>query len=165
MTSGADTNERAAIAPALTAEEWGKYEGGRYWDICRELVPDPDDWRDPTRGREVRAHALAALCLYDRPFGFTRLDVARLRGLAASYRRVVIGGPWPQVKRAREAYSELSAQLTDLANRIEALLPPPTITVIGEIVTDPSMPPDEVHAYQDGRHVATIQLTDKPLPP
>ena len=50
-------------------------------------------------------HALAALCLHSRPFGFTLYDVRLLRH-AADY--------------AKPAHPELR----DLADRIEALLPP-----------------------------------------
>lgn len=50
-------------------------------------------------------HALAALCLHEQPFGFTRDDVAMIRGEAAD--RGVHGAEW-----------------SNLADRIEALLPP-----------------------------------------
>lgn len=55
-----------------------------------------------------RAHGLAASCLYGQPFGFTRYDVMVLRGVSC------LDGP----------FRTCHAELNDLADRIEALLPP-----------------------------------------
>jgi hypothetical protein len=115
--------------PALTAEEWWKKYGSTYGeDVMSEM------WRDrrvefigtvgrvwagieerdgKMWGREFgsagtldpfKLRAVAALCLHDQPFGFTREDVARLRFEA-------------QYEVSHEWY-------TSLADRIEALLPP-----------------------------------------
>lgn len=102
------------IAPALTPEEWRKLavsRGGFYADLS-------GDWQNgiPTDTLFVGSpesavavsprHALAALALHGQPFGFTREDVANLR--------------WVACQRMPRA-----AALNQIADRIEALLPPP----------------------------------------
>lgn len=91
-----------AIKPALTADQWaGKgiaIDGEPGWHNTHgeESVPSGD------------RHAVAALCLYGQPFGLTREDVKTLR----TFRRQML------------ATSEEWARVKDLADRIEALLPP-----------------------------------------
>ena len=62
------------IEPALTPEEWKRIQGGEDehgWptlDPRATTVFDGEDW-------SPSLHALAARCLYNQPFGFTREDV------------------------------------------------------------------------------------------
>lgn len=98
------------MKPALTAEEWrdefynrqqaAKWGSGTGPRIHRTLAPGAD-----------LAHQDAALALYGKPFGFTRADVARLRQSA---------------NRIRDEWGDSVTDLKDLADRIEALLPPET---------------------------------------
>ena len=118
-----------SIKPALTAEEWAK------------ATADYDSLYEPFTGLSVQAyndgslgvwgsyeggaqppaarHALAALALHGQPWGFTREDAAHLRALADAIDRAAT---------AQELFILLQASdpepLRDLADRIEALLPP-----------------------------------------
>jgi len=85
-----------SVQPALTAKEWVAFL--------------PRDARRSAMGADDPAerHALAARALYGQPFGFTREDVWVLRGAALKER----------------PYMTRYAELNDLADRIEALLPP-----------------------------------------
>jgi len=79
------------MKPALTREEWKEFvregwvkigvdltvetsahERSGFW-ICHSF----GECAEPSKGKE--RHALAALCLYDQPFGFTREHVRALR--------------------------------------------------------------------------------------
>ena len=93
------------IEPALTAEEWAHV--APLPAVGVELV-----WPDAVGRAErvVGAHAAAALALYGQPFGFTREDVALLRGER-------FGG-------FNEDRVELWEAMDNLAARIAALLPP-----------------------------------------
>jgi len=82
------------IEPALTAEEWDFERGKRFF----EILQNKPEW----------CHKEAAMYLYDQPFGFTRDDVEELRWLSESHEF--------------SARSEL--WINNLADRIEALLPP-----------------------------------------
>lgn len=90
------------IKPALTPEEWNTKEL-----LIAELHEDGvllvGDYGAPRSVDGQERHALAALALYGQPFGFTRDDIALLRAYAH-------GG------------SDMRFQ--DLADRVEALLPP-----------------------------------------
>jgi hypothetical protein len=112
------------MKPALTPEEWRKEYLNRYdegsdsgcypdgskaergWTVMRGAgqvfvgVADKDAPCMVGLGPTVN-HAMAALCLHDQPFGFTREDVWELRYLQFHHK-----------------------ELQDLADRIEALLPP-----------------------------------------
>jgi len=59
------------------------------------------------------AHTLAAMCLHGQPFGFTRDDVRTLRTMAVTDHEGFARDDSPD------------AFLASLADRIEALLPPP----------------------------------------
>jgi hypothetical protein len=110
--------------PALTPEEWaelcadwysvnrGPYlgwpvaDGARRLEIEEDKVEvhlDPDEY---TAIPQWGLHAVAALCLHGQPFGFTWDDVAMLR------------------EEGSVGYPETGRKLRDLADRIEALLPP-----------------------------------------
>jgi hypothetical protein len=86
------------IKPALSAEEWGDELKGREADgVAHWPLVD------------YSRHALAALCLYGHPFGFTRAD---LEALADVLRQPLARGT--------------AAPLVGLSHRIAALLPPET---------------------------------------
>ena len=106
------------LKAALTKEEWAAKE-----------TPGNGDWQDKRDGAVARLeydptnlyvwvesgfrvalgshHAVAALCLHEQPFGFTRADVEALRLIVLRYSNV------PD-----------HPLLASLASRIEALLPP-----------------------------------------
>ena len=86
------------IKPALTEKEWAAL--------------DPDWFQNGKFGGDNyltydQRHAMAAKCLQYMPFGFTREDVESLRTLAGN-----------------DAWWIDDQELSDLADRIEALLPP-----------------------------------------
>ena len=84
---------------AMTAEQWGFV-----------IPPDKDGiWGSGYLTVENK-HRMAATCLHDQPFGFTREDVATLRDVAAD--------------TLYETSDDERDDLRDLADRIEALLPP-----------------------------------------
>ena len=96
------------IKPALTAEEWVKalfqssQEGALAITVgMREDLAAPGT----PECRAAYHHALAALCLKDKPFGFTREDVEILRA-------------------GVDSVPALDHVQGSLADRIEALLPP-----------------------------------------
>lgn len=98
-----ECGEPEPIQPALSAEEWTEALDSYGGDISVPPYP-PDEkvefYNSPRR--------LAAICLFGQPFGFTRYDVAMLRRTADHYDESGAVGNWHR----------------DLANRIEALLPP-----------------------------------------
>ena len=121
---------------ALTAGEWSEMR--RYGHLSRQCFDSPWDDDEAKHGvSEISAsadslhltshqhgryatfdapgdrHALAALCLHEQLFGFTRGDVVSLRETAGFYTMVADGAPG-----VRNSWAD------DLADRIEALLPP-----------------------------------------
>lgn len=130
------TNE---VGPALTPEEWEKREAvrgqQRYWldtpyggtlgvGILSEDAEDNETVTAP-EGR----HLVAALCLYQQPFGFTHEDVRLLEqfaALAENAARWTEGGDVVSAQDTIIAAQQRSdaASLTRLASRIAALLPP-----------------------------------------
>ncbi len=130
------------VKPALTPEEWARTEKQEDRTVIVHMKPalTPDEWAggetawpivalQTTKDGPVRVwdgiteaesesvevpdkyrHALAALCLHDQLFGFTREDVEWLRLMVLDMKDL----------RA-PANARKSA---DLADRIEALLPP-----------------------------------------
>jgi hypothetical protein len=82
------------VEAALSAEEWA--------ELARGDIVLRDGW--PESGRP---HALAARCLHDQPFGFTRKDLEALEYRGIGY---------------DEGHDQ--AALDSLYARIEALLPP-----------------------------------------
>lgn len=95
------------IQPALTAEEWrcGFAERPNRTVELGVLVTDHTDYTISVQD-ERTLHALAALCLYGQPFGFTREDLKALM--------------WA----IDDSGDLLAAKLRSLADRIAALLPP-----------------------------------------
>jgi len=104
----------SSIKPALTAEEWEQIpqdtraEGDRFWENA---------W-----GEQCERHETAARALYGQPFGFTREDVEKLRGVAWVHDQVAAIAPGSGVEDCG-----LRDWAISLADRIEALLPPDKI--------------------------------------
>ena len=126
----------SGLKPALTPEEWASREftdeNNHMWDETD--VTKSSDGMVALRGRDdyyspgftaylERTHALAALCLHEQPFGFTRKDVRFLDDLSPHELGCALDGDRPcdcdAVTHQRH--------ITDLANRIDALLPPESI--------------------------------------
>jgi hypothetical protein len=104
------------LEPALSAEQWARGgvigNGFRSWAVNEGCIAfegisgrPPNELPYLVDTREC--HALAALCLHGRPFGFTHEDVRELRE-ALEMNHAGILGP----------------RTASLADRIEALLPP-----------------------------------------
>ena len=113
------------IKPALTAEEWVRFQQPDTTDLLGDAT---DRWSEIEESQANQAvymlegglgyrpgavHGVAARLLDKQPFGFTREDVELVRGLA---------GEWLDDHHPRDHDDE--AGITDLADRIEALLPP-----------------------------------------
>lgn len=101
-----------ATAPALSVEEWIQFgadmhvlqrlaAGGRPWGFQRRLTP------------QQKLHAVAAMALYEQPFGFTRDDLRLLRS-----------DPQAHAGHGLMGESDRAYRLENLAQRIAALLPP-----------------------------------------
>ena len=112
--------------PALSAEEWKASAVFRenlefFWHVRGvELRIDDDERVDcgPTVRGDGPRHALAALCLYQQPFGFTAEDVEALNEAVAELLQPGnLAPPLPWQVRSAKA-------LRSLASRIAALLPP-----------------------------------------
>ena len=128
-----------SIKPALTAEEWAHLEmagegakrrsGDRTDTLFAYVLREPSEYIEGSVGDLMIAwngdcslpaspsarHALAALCLHGQTYGFTREDVALLRGL----------GLYAEPRALDIVFGEAAAtRIASLADRIEALLPP-----------------------------------------
>ena len=91
------------MKPALTAEQW-----------VGVIPPDKDGiWGSGYLVVEEKHH-MAAVCLHEQSFGFTREDVELLRETL----------PADVLHLGYQYEEEPQAYLLDLADRIEALLPP-----------------------------------------
>jgi len=100
------------MKPALTKEEWEEKETHRQDGYAGARLVEKEDescvetgyrdfyYGDAYVGQE--RHGLAALCLHNQPFGFTREDVKLLRAFA----------------------NLCTSDFRNLADRISALLPP-----------------------------------------
>lgn len=118
------------IEPALTPEEWANQPEPMLnrdgdWAYAPEGVAGVIVGTDAVGhglvvGSRAR-HGLAALCLHDQPFGFTREDVEIVRWAADEAEWSARRGPG---QTQEEAEAEARARYEDLADRIEALLPP-----------------------------------------
>lgn len=112
----------SAVKPALTEQEWASttVERGHIliesYGECLDIESDDQDspgaFGIGTSDTEAR-HALAALCLHGQPFGFTREDVVRLRSNATAF-----------AGNGHRGLDQAARHFTNLADRIEALLPP-----------------------------------------
>ena len=106
----ATANAKAGtVKPALTPEEWAQSRQSQAGEhnkapmihgqfLVFSGMPEPIN----------RLHAMAALCLHEQPFGFTREDVDGLR--------IMMDREGPRI--------HLYGSVASLADRIEALLPP-----------------------------------------
>jgi len=102
------------IKPALTPEEWASVfddEGCPVFMLPHNYEPD-NDVKVRLCGRSRLP--VAAACLHEQPFGFTREDVELLHN--------VVSAVWASM--LSDAASEESVKLNSIADRIEALLPP-----------------------------------------
>jgi hypothetical protein len=113
------------IGPALTPEEWAdtafrKPGPGGYLCIASGSFVVFECY-DPPMLEGQKRHALAALCLYQQPFGFTHEDIALLRKLNEA-------NDYAQGDRFGvldvEITPDETARLQSLASRIASLLPP-----------------------------------------
>jgi hypothetical protein len=97
------------VRRALTPEDW-----------ARVLASSSQAWEHIWGHPDDEPHRMAALCLHGQPFGFTREDVKTIRWLV---RRVAEVLPEDGMT---DIVPHLQAQIDgrDIANRIEALLPP-----------------------------------------
>lgn len=106
------------VKAALTASEWEDCE--TVWPVVALSTTrggdltvwdgDTDDDSMHVRVPDEYRHALAALALYQQPFGFTREDVDRLRAFA--------------IRDSRTHGPHETHWAWHLADRIAALLPP-----------------------------------------
>lgn len=106
----------SVVTPALTVEEWRWSK-----DAAVTLIVEHPNSHE-TMGR----HAAAALCLHDQPFGFTREDVALVRGAASllpEILKITRHLPTEAMAMLPQAVRDTDT-LTSLADRIEALLSP-----------------------------------------
>lgn len=109
------------IQPALTADEWSNVVvyrgnathpinfGAHCYDGIHSIPCDPE--------LAGERHKLAALCLYQQPFGFTQQDVELIRSASVVAHCDDIGFDEEELDRL---------QRESLAARIAALLPPPS---------------------------------------
>ena len=98
------------VKPALTAEEWADppyMNDGKPWWFCEDTFYE---------GEIENPHAVAAVCLHEQSFGFTRKDVRVLRMNAEEADRT---SPVMDVSPPIRGGDHLRS----LADRIEALLP------------------------------------------
>ena len=116
--------------PALTPDEWQ--------DAIDRCTPRPDkpvdlsvawNWIDvKCKGNDP--HALAALCLYQQPFGFTQEDVKFITAFVATVmplaRRAqhIVGASAEANAEHEAAVQEIERFFASLSSRIAALLPP-----------------------------------------
>ncbi len=134
-------SDTLSVPPAMTAEEWsaayiGKdvdiYQKSRGLDGSRRLeVIVRGHPLGGSMGDQRDLHALAALCLYQQPFGFSREDVALLNHYAAWETTAAnwcpdgyVFGTMDEINRQDRLAK--ANKLTELASRISSLLPPET---------------------------------------
>ena len=100
-----------AYWPAMSAEEWARLDQGELYVSPHPMGGERAFWFRFDSGcasEELQdPHGVAALCLHGQPFGFTRGDVLLCRG-----------------NLEHPDSHEIWTKLADLADRIEALLPP-----------------------------------------
>lgn len=121
------------VKPALTAEEWAEkcFEENEEWtSFAARRREDGSIYVMCGYERDAetnRPHALAALALYNQPFGFTREDVEFLRELARTTRKTLIGSGAASSGALLSAMALIDREadfIDSLASRISALLPP-----------------------------------------
>ncbi len=121
--------------PALSPEEWAAFAKKGHCDrldyFDAPILAGGSSWVIDGYYDEQQRHALAALCLYQQPFGFTAEDVSLLRNTAAIFRKSAIesaaGAVAPDDEAAALAQAfirSLGEPYESLASRIASLLPP-----------------------------------------
>lgn len=127
------------LSPALTKEAWSALRARLVVEWPHGYTLYVDDTWDVVAGnsgvalpgiRDGYRHALAALCLYGQPFGFTQEDVEMLRAKASEERQIAAWCPDGYSKGIVDLVGDQShrsnaAALEALADRIQSLLPPP----------------------------------------
>ena len=100
------------LRPALSEEEWIQYAGDL--SITAEWAADKRPYGPDRRYTiERKRHAVAAIALYDQPFGFTHEDAMIVGNQAHFYEH-----------RGFVGDAEIGAKLRLLEAKITALLPP-----------------------------------------
>ena len=108
------------LRPALSEEEWIQYAGDL--SITAEWAADKRPYGPDRRYTiERKRHAVAAMALYDQPFGFTHEEEAMLETQAKFYEH-----------RGFVGDAEIGAKLRLLQAKIAALLPPPAAEEVME---------------------------------
>lgn len=110
--------------PALSPEEWKAFEVDD-GDARYDATYSHRLFIKPHGGNSFEArerHGLAALCLYQQPFGFTHEDVKAIRGERIMTQATIqaCGGP----ERSRPELLAQLKRLESLELRISFLLPP-----------------------------------------
>lgn len=109
-------SDESQIQPALTPEEWVVWL--RHYDPASRIISGHTE-----DGGDLSQHALAALCLYSTPGGFTWEDVDDCRERAEDLRTQAKDTPSKSHDVQHGLF--LAAQRWDRrADRIAALLPP-----------------------------------------
>ena len=112
--------------PALSASEWRECIaalGGEYHRSPMIAAVANVALRADSPPQVARPQALAALCLYGQPFGFTHEDVETLRNVRSVFSWHDYGEEDGVVEDWDE---EALTRIASIANRIAALLPPDT---------------------------------------
>ena len=105
------------MKPALSWDEWERGMGDVLNGYASEDLGVIDIRADlGHHSLQGGIHKLAAFCLEGQPFGFTREDVEMLREEAGT---IALDSGMD-----RDAWAIAAKNLTNLADRIEALLPP-----------------------------------------
>ena len=115
------------IKPALTADEWAKELDYPVMDAALNHAARSLEVRTFSAWHDKR-HALAALCLYQQPFGFTQDEMATLRAVAAPFELHhdddISPGSGHELIDFATFPVGTQAQLLSAAAKIAALLPP-----------------------------------------
>ncbi len=110
----------ARIKPALTAEEWMECQRSKMRDYNKAPMVHGQFLVFAGMPQPIsRLDAMAALCLHEQPFGFTHEDVEMLRRLFKQQMDMA-----HHVVRNNKAMVSRATRIDELADRIEALLPP-----------------------------------------
>lgn len=126
------TDDTPKVQPAMTPDEWQKLQAGGFpaygggptvylFEIRKDGQLWMPDATDEFPLDSEQRHALAALCLYQQPFGFSQEDVADVRAAADFFvdqLRLYKPG------RMDSDEGRMVVRLRSLADRISALLPP-----------------------------------------
>lgn len=118
-------SDETTIPPALTPEEWAHPDmyverDGFYVYAPRGIIGPVVGATDSSGGVGLGQiqHAVAALCLYGQPFGFTQEDVALLRA-------AVIYEPYGFCDEPRDIDADATERLARVTAKVAALLPAP----------------------------------------